>query len=311
MSASPAPTVPLATTPVYDLSYHAVEIIIPVTIDASGGVVELFGDEAQRVEYQLTLKQTVSAGALYGGELSGLLMYIELSGESGPTLDGTDRDKLDVKFNKADLSFATNFAQGVHNALCAPASTGMIDASAVYTSVLSADQSYESFGDFVVSYIAQQVFGHPRATAAIANDSSIITRINATETINDAKWADAENSTNPTGDIVIRLVQALRNLSDGLVSTNAAAGDVLSGRDGLRNMVKQMMLQDPARFAEERNELVWYALQFRAGDRLVFNIKLKGFTFNVQGTSGSPSQYKDLYTPSVVDTEFSIIFDLE
>lgn len=301
------------TTPVSDVTYHPVEIIIPVTIDASGGVVELFGDEGQRVEYQLTLKQTVSAGALYAGELSGLLMYIELSGESGPTLDGTDRDKLDVKFNKADLSFATNFAQGVHNALCVPTGTGMIDASAVYTGVGSADQSYESFGDFVVSYIAQQVFGHPRATAAIANDSSIITRINATETIAAGKWADSESSTNVTGDIAIRLVQALRKLSDEMGSGNNADGDEtdnLQGRKALRFIAEQMMLQDPARFSDERNELVWYALQFRQGDTLVFNIKLKGFSFNISGKTGQGGIYADSYTPTVPDTEFSIVFKL-
>ena len=302
---------PEATVAVSDLSYNAVTVIIPVTIDASGGVVELFGAEAELVKYQLTLKDKIAASTLYVAEQEGLLEYIELSGEGGPTVDGAERDGLDARFNKtsAGKALATLFAADLHSALCDKV-TGHIDASAVYTGVGSADQSYESFGDFVVSYIAQQVFGHPRATAAIANDSAIITRINATETINDAKWADGENSANPTGDIVIRLVQALRNLSDGLASTNVAAGDVLQGREGLRNMVKQMMLQDPARFSIERNELEWYALQFRAGDRLVFNIKLKGFTFNVQGTSGSPTQYKDLYTPSVPDTEFSIIFDL-
>jgi hypothetical protein len=303
------------TTPVSDVTYHPVEIIIPVTIDASGGVVELFGDEAQRVQYQLTLKQAVSASALYAGELSGLLMYIELSGESGPTLDGTDRDKLDVKINKADLSFATNFASGVHAALCAPDGTGKIDASAVYYGggISSADQSYESFGDFVVSYIAQKVFGHPRATAAIANDSYIISRINATETIAAGKWADAVNSTNPTGDIAIRLIQALRNLSDEIGSGNNADSDEtdnLQGRKALRFIAEQMMLQDPARFAGERNELVWYALQFRQGDTLVFNIKLKGFSFNIAGKTGQGGVYADSYTPTVPDTEFSIVFKL-
>jgi hypothetical protein len=305
---------PQATIPVYDLSHHAVTVIIPVTIDASGGVVELFGEEAEMVQYQLTLKDKIAASTLYVAEQEGLLEYIELSGAGGPAVDGAERDGLDARFNKtaAGKALATLFAADLHSALCDKV-TEHIDASAVYTGVGPTDQSYESFGDFVVSYIAQQVFGHPRATAAIANDSSIIARINASATINDAKWEDAENSTNPTGDIAIRLVQALRNLSEADGSGNGAPlGETkYNGREALRFMVRQMMLQDPARFSDERNELEWYALQFRAGDRLVFNIKLKGFTFSVQGNANAPSQYKDLYTPSVPETEFSILFDLE
>jgi hypothetical protein len=312
---------PQPTTPVYDLSYNAVTIVIPITIDSSGGVVDLFGAEAEKVQYQLRLMTDVSASTLYDQtDGSGVLEYIESSGDIvGPTTDDERRDTLDVRFNNLTpkgLSMATSFANELHYAL-----THSIDASAVYQSYSPADQTYESFGDFVVSYIAQKVFGHPRATAAISNDNSIISRINATSDLSDYLWNNDVESLNPTGNIVIRLLHALRNLSSeeegaaGNAAGKLQADDGLVGRDALRFIVKQMMLQDPARFSVERNEVEWLGLEFRPLDTLVFNIKLQGFSFNIAGkVSGNPlnsSVYADGYEPIVTDTEFSIIFNLK
>ena len=299
------------TTPKYDLSYNPVEIIIPVTIDSSGGVVELFGSEAAPVQYLLRLMTDVSATTLYDQtDGSGVLEYIEASGDLvGPTTDDQRRDALDVRFNNLTSKgreLATSFATALHYSL-----THSIDASAVYAAYTSADQTYESFGDFVVSFIAQQVFGHPRATAAISNDTSIITRLNATYPISDTLWVSGLNNSTASGSIVIRLIQALRNLSDEdeLDATTTTRYN-LQGRDALRSIVTQMMLQDPARFSVERSELQWLGLEFRPDDKLVFNIKLKGFSFNIEGKTGQGGVYADSYAPEIQPTEFSIIFKL-
>jgi hypothetical protein len=181
----------------------------------------------------------------------------------------------------------------------------------VYAAYTSADQTYESFGDFVVSFIAQQVFGHPRATAAISNDTSIITRLNATYPISDTVWVSGLNNSTASGSIVIRLIQALRNLSDedDLDATTTTRYN-LQGRDALRSIVTQMMLQDPARFRVERSELQWLGLEFRPDDTIVFNIKLQGFSFNIDGKTGKGGVYADGYAPQIQPTEFSIIFKL-
>jgi hypothetical protein len=253
----------------------------------------------------------VSATTLYDQtDGSGVLEYIEASGDLvGPTTDDQRRDALDVRFNNLTSKgreLATSFATALHYSL-----THSIDASAVYAAYTAADQTYESFGDFVVSFIAQQVFGHPRATAAISNDTSIITRLNATYPISDTLWVSGLNNSTASGSIVIRLIQALRNLSDEdeLDATTTTRYN-LQGRDALRSIVTQMMLQDPARFSVERSELQWLGLEFRPDDKLVFNIKLKGFSFNIEGKTGQGGVYADSYAPEIQPTEFSIIFKL-
>jgi hypothetical protein len=71
-----------------------------------------------------------------------------------------------------------------------------------------------------------------------------------------------------------------------------------------------MMLQDPARFRVERSELQWLGLEFHPADTLVFNIKLQGFSFNIDGKTGKGGVYADGYAPQIQPTEFSIIFKL-
>ena len=138
-----------------------------------------------------------------------------------------------------------------------------------------------------------------------------MTILNATADISDFIWGPSLNNSNPSGSIAIRLIQALRNLSDEEeVGNEATTPDNLQGRDALRSIVTQMMLQDPARFRVERSELQWLGLEFRPADTIVFNIKLQGFSFNIDGKTGKGGVYADGYAPQIQPTEFSIIFKL-
>jgi hypothetical protein len=298
------------TTAQYDLSYNRVEIIIPVTIDSSGGEVSLWGEEPDFAPYLLTVTKTVDSQSLYKIDTSeGLFEYIEASGDIlGPATDNGQRDLLDSRVNTTatGLSMATFFSQEVHAAMTSTnisqlgvpsynMNISKIDASQVYAAYPPADQQYESIGDFILSYIAFKVFGHPRATAPIANDSVIINRINNTQNITSTRW-DEQTSTNPTGDIAIRLMQRILELSR----------DQGAGREKLKSLTKQMMLQDPARFANVRNELEWKALQFYPGDKIVMNLAFKNFSFVI---GGKYSSYKDGYTPTLPDDLFGTVND--
>jgi hypothetical protein len=308
-----------ATTPKYDLSYNLVNIIIPVTIDSSGGEVSLWGEEAEFAPFLLTVTKLVNSQSLYKTDTSeGLFEYIEASGDVlGPTTDNSQRDLLDSRVNTTStgINMATFFSQEVHAAMTSTnlsnigvptynTNISKIDASSVYAAYPLADQQYDSMGDFILSYIAFKVFGHPRATAPISNDYEIINRINNTQNITSTRW-DEQTSTNPTGDIAVRLMQRIFELSR----------DQGEGREKLKSLTKQMMLQDPARFANVRNELEWKALQFYPGDKIVMNLLFRNFSFVI---GGKYSSYKDGYTPTlpddlfgtVSDTQFAVVFTL-
>lgn len=261
----------------------------------------------------------VNSQSLYNTDTSeGLFEYIEASGDVlGPTTDNSQRDLLDSRVNTTPtgINMATFFSQEVHAAMTSTnlsnigvptynTNISKIDASAVYAAYPLADQQYDSMGDFILSYIAFKVFGHPRATAPISNDYEIINRINNTQNITSTRW-DEQTSTNPTGDIAVRLMQRIFELSR----------DQGEGREKLKSLTKQMMLQDPARFANVRNELEWKALQFYPGDKIVMNLLFRNFSFLI---GGKYSSYKDGYTPTlpddlfgtVSDTQFAVVFTL-
>lgn len=174
---------------------------------------------------------------------------------------------IDCRLNITQYpALVTTFCQQIHTCL-----TNKINASATYLPALfsQTDREYNSIGGFIVSYIAWTVFGHPRGTAPISNETSIISRFNQSATITaDMLQPQQQQSQNPTGDLAIRTVQMLRDIS----STD------------LTFIARQIYNRDPDRFVlqsqTEPDPNTWYPIQFIKGDKIAINIYLHSVTFN-------------------------------
>jgi hypothetical protein len=181
---------------------------------------------------------------------------------------------IDCRLNITQYpALVTSFCQQIHTCL-----TNKINASATYLPALfsQTDREYNSIGGFIVSYIAWTVFGHPRGTAPISNETSIINRFNQSATITaDILQPQQQQSQNPTGDLAIRTVQMLRDIS----STD------------LTFIARQIYNRDPDRFVlesqTEPDPNTWYPIQFIKGDKIAINIYLHSVTFNYN-KQGSP-----------------------
>jgi hypothetical protein len=198
-------------------------------------------------------------------------------------LDGSNIP-VDCRLNISQYPILVkDFCQQIHTCL-----TNKINASATYLPALfsQTDREYNSIGGFIVSYIAWTVFGHPRGTAPISNITSIISRFNQSAAITtDILQPQQTRSQNPTGDLAIRTVQMLRDISSS----------------DLTFIARQIYNRDPDRFVlqsqTEPESNTWYPVQFIKGDKIAINIFLHSVTFNY---NNQPSTLPNINFPNTV-----------
>lgn len=241
-----------------DSSANAVRVIMPFDIQVVSSLVELFGVSAEDISgYVLDLGQV--AGSLAGFYVDGSNCLIEYQQASGDRNDLTAQTAAAAGANWAKKAVATALAAALHATLIdenEDINTGVKANSGEGTDIPMKSQytPYQSLGDFVVEWLAANVFGHPQATVAISNDEAIIALLHAQAAVVDV----AAVSPLTTGAVAMRLIQALYQATE----------------DKLQNVAEQVLEQDPTRFRSEDNKEDFEALKWAVGDVVYFKIQL-------------------------------------
>jgi hypothetical protein len=245
---------------------NPVRIVMPYSIDVDDVGFELFGISAEAINgYVLDLSGVAdSLNGFWADSSNALIEYRQL----------TTRDDIDCRTGKdvvnavvecATMQNATDLKDALHTALTS--STNGIKTMTLAGGRLEGDSltnfdgytQGQSLGDFMVEWIASNLFGVPKATLAISNDTTIIA---AVESNGPTNIAVNETSTNNIGDIAARLIQALYQSSE----------------ENLQNITEQVLEQDPTRFRDEDQKNLWHALKWNAGDIVFFKVNFAANT---------------------------------
>lgn len=282
MSAIPA-TQPAQPLP--DSEYNTVEVNLMTGISTNNNAVSLFGASGEAISDDILIMEApVLASAFYLDASRGLIHYTE-PGSSPDTFTAVSAAAIGSADASGVRACATALVASLHASLTGSAvydaGVGGVDASVVFpaaTYPVAADgeqyQGYATIGDFLVSYIAKNLFGHPAATVAISNDSAIKNRVNQTRAIvpeTDFVTNGAPDAAT-SGYIALRLVQAL----------------VYNTESNLKSVVSQVLNQDPKRLSlEDNNTDDFRPLMFRAGDIVYMTVEFTGFSFTNAETGGT------------------------
>jgi hypothetical protein len=279
------PAVPLAQTnqPLPDSDYNSVEVNLMTGITTDNNAVGLFGASGEAISDDiLTIETPVSAAAFYYDASRGLIHYTEPSDDvngykavSAEAIGATDASGVRACATALVASLHASLTQaGSYVAGVAGVNASQIFPLASYPASNDEQyQGYASIGDFLVAYIAKNLFGHPAATVAISNDSAIKIRVNDTRTPVPTTDFMTGGSVAPatSGFIALRLVQTL----------------IYNSEVNLKKIVAQVLNQDPKRLSNEDNSSGDFRpLMFRAGDVVYMTVEFTGFSFTNAETGG-------------------------
>ena len=207
----------------------AIEVSLRLNISVNEAV-SLFGYPADQASNEVIIDNKLSASAL-----NGLFTFRE--DPSGPNLIVGGR-------GAGVLAAATQ----IHNAVATGTNDNNVDVGSVSPfsneSPKYRDGKYRTVGDMVLSWVARNMFGGSGATAAIDNDTTIVSHVNNT------------------------------TLSSASLKT---ALDAISQSD-LDAIAASVIGQDNSRAGSAENRATPRALNFYAGDKLFVRITLSGFT---------------------------------
>jgi hypothetical protein len=241
-----------------DTITNSVSLLFPIYFDVSNINVELFG--------QLV-------------ELSGVIIPIVTPIPSTSFFDGSNsyiafRQDISENIFSADISrgFAVQIAQDVSASLfllegatydVTKRGVQHIDASAAFVGVGDPFRYYNSIQDFVVSYFANKILGHPGALAAISNDSTI----------------------RATTSAIFSPANILNKLSSAVKEEGTLTDD------DAKAIVQQVINQDLARFNQiDKREDGYTPLPLYAGDKIYFQIRSFGNTYSLKSPVSNPTQ---------------------
>jgi hypothetical protein len=239
VNAAPAPI---------DVTLNNVTIYIPMTYELSGADVELFGQQYTMSGDRIVVKDTLNVASFYEAGVGAWLKYKQGAAEDDFTAGPKDAAKAAAI--KTDVVAAVHIADGTSYDSSKKGSD-KLDCSGVFPGMEATWRNYHSLQDFVLSYFANNILGHPGALAAISNDSVIRAKVTA----------DFPPVLNEMATMV---------------------------EDKCKVIVQQIMNQDLARFNLDEKE-VYQPVIFRAGDKVILQLCLKDNTYSLKTPAGSPS----------------------
>lgn len=275
-------------------AHTPIDLIIPITIDALNGQVDIFGQEPRFPKYQANIAKTVHILGLYNPNATeGLFEY-------------TGKD-IRINPSQVGYQYATIFSQELQNAITGRVLTDIFIKSKQQSEITLDNTEYNNLGEFILSYIAFTVFGDPQNTSTILNSSEIINRVIETQHITQKLWAPQPTpSSSPlTGDIVIRIMQKIFEMSR----------DNGQLHERLRNITNQIMKQDPSRFTNSTTTTLskWSPVPFYPDDKITFNIVFKNFSFTIGNKNAAAADENapitdDTIVGKITRTIFSLVF---
>jgi hypothetical protein len=244
-----------------DGSNNAVTIYMPMTFELSGMDVKLFGQKFDMSGTIIVCTNTLAAAKFYvDNDISqSWLYYNQDASENNFTAQlgavATISGIID------EIKNALNFTDGSSYDATKRGDTDL-DASGVFGSAVGATwYNYHSLQDFVLSYFANHILGHPGALAAISNDSTIRGNINT-------KFPE--------------VLAEMQTMSE----------------DRRKVIVQQVMNQDLSRF-DEADKGTSQPLKLLAGDKLLLQIVLRDNTYSLQSNLYAPESLAGQGTNSV------------
>ena len=267
--------------------HHPVIVNLRVNIDLSGNV-ELFGASEEEVCNIIVPTLKLDVSGLFADESQCLIEFWEPSGARGTMLARVDNEGNGTKAKETSVAFAKSLAKVLRGAMDASAAAPF-GSYAGFT-------SYENFGELVLSYAAEGMFGHPQATSAITNDVNIVNAFQNDSLSNAYTGAAApvptKSNTEALADraIAAQLAWALLNLD------NATA----------LKIAQQVIGQDAGRATREDNSARSpddkQSLRFYKDDVVYVAVTLKNFT-HTMGAGFPASANGQQYLPVVPPTQ--------
>lgn len=231
-----------------DMSLNNVTIYIPMTYELSGADVELFGQQYTMSGSKIVVKDALNVASFYEAGVGAWLKYKQGAAEDDFTAGPKDAGKAAAI--KTDVVAAVHIADGTSYDASKKGSD-KLDCSGIFANTDPLWNSYHSLQDFVLSYFANNILGHPGALAAISNDSVI--------------RASVTSKFPPVLDEMATLAE-----------------------DKCKVIVQQIMNQDLARFNLDEKD-VYQPVVFRAGDKVLLQIALKDNNYSLKDPAGSPA----------------------
>jgi hypothetical protein len=242
-----------------DSATNPVSILLPIYFDVSGLDAQLFGQEIDVSGEIIRVCKKLPVGAFYTSENDALISFRQNADE--------DIFEVDIAASNAgriaqDISASLHLVEGTTYDV-AKRGFNELDCSGVSGfSNTGAFDSYYSIQDFVLSYFAYKVLGHPGALAAISNDASI--RASGTSIFAAANFATKLSSAAKT---------------EGTMTDNDA-----------KAVVQQVMNQDLARFNLIDKRADGYTpLPFAAGDKVYVQIRMSNNTYSLKQSVANPT----------------------
>jgi hypothetical protein len=274
-------------------AHTPIDLVIPISIDALNGQVDIFGQEPRFPKYQANIAKTIHILGLYNPNANeGLFEYTGKDTRINPSQFG--------------YQYATIFSQELQNAITGRVLTDIFIKSKQQSEITLENTEYNNLGEFIISYIAFTVFGDPQNTSTILNSSEIINRVIETQHITQKLWTTQTTpSPSPlTGDIVIRIMQKIFEMSR----------DNGQLHERLRNITNQIMKQDPSRFTNiTSTSSKWSPIPFYPDDKITFNIVFKNFSFTIGNKNAAAADENapitdDTIVGKITRTIFSLVF---
>jgi hypothetical protein len=262
----------------------AITVMMPFMLDVSGIEAELFGEEYELSGTLITVGNSLQTISFYN-----------VTDESKPHLalawlhyiQGDSEDDFDVYVNRAQSAL---LVADISDALCivdgatydAAVARDNLDASGVFTGATNW-QEYHSLQDFVISWYANKILGHPAALAAISNDSYIRTQTGAkfAEGITAIHGVDACAFTNfesldvdPTNERT-----SLSEVNDRLAPVSDHDNGMVAG--DLQLIVQQVMNLAPGRFNSSEDRGYLAPLKWYVGDKIQLQLNVQGAKYRV------------------------------
>jgi hypothetical protein len=249
-----------------------ITVKMPFTFDVDGLTAELFGEQYDLSGTIIDILRPLAGASLYDSQANtAWLNYLQ----------GENEDNFDVYVDQMkaaelldEVKASTYYTEGQ---TYSPTNSGVqhVDASGVFDAGDTWNY-YNSMHDFVLSWFANKILGHPGALAAISNDSYL--RAQYTQFFDDG-MAAIKGADGCAIDDVVALADRSANTVAAAVISSAQPANGMSQAD-LRLIVQQIMNLAPGRFQSNDRGFL-HAVQWYEGDMIQIQLNMTNNSYAV------------------------------
>lgn len=291
----------------------SVTVKLPFELDVSGLTAELFGEKVDLVGDPIYVVNATSASNFYNPVTgASIIHYVQDISEN------TFTAVLNLAMTnnaKAAMISTVRTREGEEYDLSKLGWSGL-DCTQLSYGWSAPYRHFYSIEDFVLSYIAHKIFGHPGALAPIQNDSTIRVTISqqyiaGIKKLDGKKGAAVDDATKPAYQ---DMSGVLAGIAADIASTRTEQPGAMSAAD-VNQVVQQFMNQSPGRFTYG-DKGVLNPLRFNAGDKIEIRMNLSGTKYKLYTGGTNAAGVTDHNSmipsggPSTIDINDNSVFRL-